>query len=190
MNAQDKIVIREAKEFLKNRIVKQAAIEGVALSSAEAATLTYSELTATPKQSALADEVGAGEPSGPYEQKISALIRNAYAVDKAAGQRQEWEKHLKALRTEDLYVLVMVQSAGVPLPQGYFGVFSRPGFFKSFLEPTFLCLATWTLAGMAALFTPLGSFIRSDRIRALLFVVWVLGAWGLGEWTKRRPFRP
>lgn len=189
MTARDTFAVKEAKDFLKNRVVTQAAEENVALSPAEIATLTYSEPAATLDERVLADEVGAGEPSGAYEQKISALIRNAYKADEKAGRKQDWDRQLQALRAEDLYILVMVQSAGVPFKPDYIGAIGQGGLLKSLLSVHLICLAAVGVAGVTLLFTPLGAFIRSDVVRGLAFVVWIAALWGVGGWSRRRAFR-
>src|SRR5579864_7759918 len=105
--------VQRAINFLKDRIVAEAAEQKVSLSKAEIAGLTYSEPAATPAQRELIDQVDADIGAEVYEQKIAELIGQAYHRDVERGAKQDWDACLDALSNEDFYVLVMVQGAGL-----------------------------------------------------------------------------
>ena len=110
----DSLQVAQAKQFLKSRVLAQAAAERVTLSEPEIATLTYSEPSASESERKLADEVDSTVGMEEYEQKIARLLQHAYTSDVAAGMRSTWKEHLGALRNEDLYILVMMQIAKIP----------------------------------------------------------------------------
>lgn len=178
--------VEAAKEFLKTRIVAEAVEEHVSLSDAEIATLTYSEPRASESERELADAVDVTVGADAYEQKIAGLLRRAYNHDAERGLRSDWDRSLRALRYEDLYVLVMVRSAGIP------GAPTNPaadiGWYRVFLQIDMICLAAVGFAGILVFFTPLGSHLENDLIRGIAFVLWLAILWAIGEWSKRRTF--
>jgi len=176
--------IEQAMQFLKDRILDEAAHQQVKLTPAEVATLTYSEPVATSEQRNLADQVDAEIGGDAYEKKISSLIRDVYRRDVAEGMKARWDESLQSLRGEDLYVLVMVANAGVENAS-----IADLQWYKSFLRLDFLCLAGIGIAGGLFFFTSLGSAVKSDAVRAVLFFAWVAAMWGIGEWSRRRAFR-
>ena len=181
--------VERAKTFLKERIVARAIEEQVTLSDAEVATLTYSEPKASERERELADEVEAKVGTDVYEAKIAALVRNAYKDDVGRGVQADWQRHLTALRYEDLYVLVMVRAAGVPgAPSGLAAAITNDS-YKAFLTIDTLFLAAVGVAGLVLFFTPLRSLLRTDLTRGAAFVVWLLALWAVGAWSKRRTLR-
>lgn len=178
--------VEAAKEFLKTRIVAQAVEEHISLSDAEIATLTYSEPNASQSERELADKVDVTVGTDAYEQKIAGLLRRVYSHDTERGLRADWDRSLRALRNEDLYVLVMVHSAGIPgAPTNTAATIA---WYGAFLQVDTICLAVVGLAGALVFFTSLGSFFQNDLIRGSAFVLWLGTLWALGEWSKRRTF--
>jgi hypothetical protein len=57
--------------------------------------------------------------SAAYEAKIARLLRRAYQHDAKLGQEDEWQDALRALRSEDWYILVMLQQAGIKAAIGW-----------------------------------------------------------------------
>lgn len=99
----------------------------------------------------------------------------------------DWQHHLRALQHEDLYVLVMVQAAGISgAPTG---LAAPPPWWKAVLGIDVICLGVAGFAGVLVFFTPLGTFLRTDLIRGGAFLFWLLTLWALGAWNKRRTFR-
>lgn len=179
--------VERALHFLRDRVVAEAAEQNVSLSKAEIAGLTYSEPSATAAQRELIDQVDAEIGSEAYEQKIATLIRQAYRRDLDRGAKQDWDACLDLLRNEDLYILVMVQEAGVMVQEA--GVRRSPAWYRASLGPNMLVIAAVVVAGIAILFTSAGSFLRGDAARAGVFVLWIAILWALGEWSRRRTFR-
>lgn len=186
MDQPNQSEIAAAKQFLKNRIVAQAAEKHVSLSDAEIATLTYSEPSASQSEREFADQIDATVGAEAYEEKIAGLIRHAYKSDVEGGRKEDWDRNLRALRYEDLYVLVMVKSAGIPgAPAGLAAAIAGN---KAFGIDT-LCLGAVGIAGPLVFFTPIGSFLKSDLIRGCTFLFWLAALWGVGTWSRRRTFR-
>ena len=168
-----------AKTFLRDRILVAAAANDTALSVAEIAMLTYSEPDATPEQHEIAQEVASQIGEDAYERKIEKLIRSAHQHDVANGLASEWKASLRALRGEDLYVLIMAERAGV-----FKG--GDPAWY-GLLSFDMVCFAALGAAGFAFFMTRIGSnVIPSDAFRVVLFVVWIAALWALGEWSRRR----
>lgn len=172
--------VEQAKQFLKNRIEHEAVRRRVVLSVAEVALLTCSEPNATDEERWYADDVDEKIGSEKYETKITMLIRQAYKQDLSEGQNREWDDAMRALRGEDLYVLVMASEAGVK------GANTGPSRYVDLLTVDVLSLAALGCAGCLFFFTPLGKVLKSDALRAVFFVVWLAALWLVGEWSKSR----
>ena len=54
-----------------------------------------------------------------YEAKIARLLRRAYEGDAKLGQKHRWDDAVRALRSEDWYILVMLQQAGIKGATGW-----------------------------------------------------------------------
>ncbi len=185
--------VEEAKQFLKNRILDQAAIDNIALSKAEIAMLTYSEPSATESQHRLADEVDTDIGSDEYEHKISTLLLHSYERDVERGAKDEWKKHLNALRDEDLYLLVMVENAGIsgapisiPSPTNLSK--DTKELAKYLLKIDIFCLAAFAIGG-GLLLLHVAPSLSSGWARLGLCAIWLAVLWLIGEWSRRRTFR-
>jgi hypothetical protein len=170
--------VERAKEFFRDRILAAAVANNTALSRAEIAMLTYSELDATAEQHDIAHEVDTHIGEEAYERKIESLIRAAYKHDVAHGMKNEWKAHLRALREEDLYVLIMAERAGV---------FKRGGSsWHALLSLDVICFAALVGAGVT-FFMGIGiDAVSSDSVRVVLFLLWIAALWTVGEWSRRR----
>jgi hypothetical protein len=107
----------EAVGFLSSRIAEQARKDFVPLTDTELMQLSFSEETATPEQIAAARSFDETHNSDEFEAKITRLLRSAFNYDVQRGMRANWERHLASLRNRDVYVLVMVDQAGIPRPK-------------------------------------------------------------------------
>ena len=181
------LTVQQGLDFLKQRVLAEAGEQNIRLSNAEIAALTYSEPSATPSQRELMDQVDAEIGAEAYEKKIAKLIHEAYCSDLARGAKPDWDACLHALRNEDFYILVMVQEAGLGGKLAALG--GNPAWYAGLLGPDTFFAAIVVIAGIAVLFTPVGSFLRSDAARGAVFVVWIATLWILGEWSRRRAFR-
>lgn len=109
--------VAESVAFLSSRVAEQARKDSVALTNIELEQLSFSEETATPEQIAAAHTFDETHESDEFEAKISKLLRRVFRDDVQHGMRPIWEKHLAALRDHDVYVLVMVDEAGIRRPK-------------------------------------------------------------------------
>jgi len=113
---------RDAKEFLIERIVREAQIEGAPLSEVERKMLYFSETHWTlPDIWEVNDAFGREYNSDEYEGKIAQLIRNARARARKEDQAdlQAWSDAVRTLSKEDHYLLVMIDQAGASVrPRG------------------------------------------------------------------------
>jgi hypothetical protein len=102
-----------AKEFLISKVLRQADDDGVLLSDLEKRMLRFSEGTASADDIEAAEQFDNEYDSDAYEAKIARLLRRAYERDAKLGQKHQWEDAVRALQSEDWYVLVMLQQAGI-----------------------------------------------------------------------------
>lgn len=105
-----------AKQFLISKVLRQAVSDSVMLSDLEKQMLDFSEGAADIEAVANFDS---GYNSDAYEAKIARLLRRAYQHDAKLGQEDEWQDALRALRSEDWYILVMLQQAGIKAAIGW-----------------------------------------------------------------------
>jgi hypothetical protein len=113
---------REAKEFLVNHILSQAQRDGVSLSDAERKMLYFSETAWTlPDMAEVNEEFDNCHDQGGYERKIAGIVRNIQrARTPEKSEECNWERAVNTLRTEDHYLLVLIDSAGSVRPRGDF----------------------------------------------------------------------
>ena len=110
-STQSEFLAKQARAFLADRVIEQAAREQVPLSDIEKRMLTFSEtMDAEPDYAAPAafDEQCDEEE---YEAKVAGLLKRAYARDKENSNLGLWKAALRALRNQDCYILVMVDQA-------------------------------------------------------------------------------
>ena len=109
--------VAEAVEFLTSRVAEEARKDAVPLTDVELKQLAFTEETATPDEIAAASAFDEANNSEEFEAKITKLLRSAFRHDAQHGMRAAWQKHLAALRDHDIYVLVMVDQAGISRPK-------------------------------------------------------------------------
>jgi hypothetical protein len=102
-----------AKQFLISKVLRQAVSEGVMLSDIEKQMLDFSEGAASAAGIEAVANFDSEYDSDAYEAKIARLLRRAYQHDAKLGQTHQWQDALNALRSEDWYILVMLQQAGI-----------------------------------------------------------------------------
>ena len=181
----------DAVSFLLSRVAEQARTDSVSLSDTELQQLSFREETASPQEVSAVVDFDSANDVAKFEAKVVKLLHRAYGQDLENGKQHVWQKHLAALGRTDVYVLVMVDEAGIPR--------SKPGFF-SVTKPTlprkilpllrFVICAIVGLAGLlyfillslrwqrgnpnsAPVLGDLSRFRLSDNMAALLFVAWV-----------------
>jgi hypothetical protein len=108
---------REAKEFLVSRIVAEAKREGVSLSEIERKMLYFSETGwSLPDILEVNDEFDRKCDTAEYEKKITHLIHKETRRLRKENPEDfvSWISAARKLKTEDHYVSVMIDAAGVP----------------------------------------------------------------------------
>ena len=104
--------VREAKEYLIGRILAQAEEDGVALSDVERKMLYFTETGWTlPDMKEVSAEFDRVDSQDEYEDKIAQLIRSLRGQqNERAGH--DWDDAVSVLRSEDHYLLVLIDAAG------------------------------------------------------------------------------
>jgi hypothetical protein len=109
--------VAAALGFLSSRVAEEARKDLVRLTDIELKQLSFSAETATADDIAAARAFDETHDRYEFEAKITKLLRSAFHGDVQHGMRATWEKNLAALRNHDIYVLVMVDEAGIPRPK-------------------------------------------------------------------------
>ena len=172
----DPSAVEQAIQFLRDRILAAAGAKHVRLSDAEIRTLSFSEVNGTPEDADCAGEVDAQIGADVYEDKITRLIRAAYKQDVTDGRKEEWKAHMRVLRDEDYYVLVMAEQAGV---------FKGRIPWKTMVSLDDVVMGVVGVAGVAFFFSPFWSAL-SGNVQIVLIVAWAAALWLIGEWGSRR----
>jgi hypothetical protein len=105
--------VESAKQFLISKVLRQADSDGVMLTDFEKQMLNFSEGAASAADVEAVANFDSEYDSDAYEAKIARLLRRAYQHDAKLGQTHQWQDALNALRSEDWYILVMLQQAGI-----------------------------------------------------------------------------
>jgi hypothetical protein len=103
-----------AKEFLVAKVVGEASLSNVPLSETERKMLYFTEVHASlPDILEVNAKFERDYDADEYESKVARLLRSARARDRQSSpaHEQEWNDALDALKTEDHYILVMVDIA-------------------------------------------------------------------------------
>ena len=108
-----------AKEFLISKVLQQADEDGILLSELERRMLSFSEGTASPDDIEAAEQFDIEYDSDAYEATVARLLRRAYQRDAKLGQGHLWRAAVRALRSEDWYIVAMLQQAGIKGDAGW-----------------------------------------------------------------------
>jgi hypothetical protein len=111
---ETELSLADAVGFLTTRVAEEAREESVHITDAEIKQLSFTEEMAAKEEIAAARAFDDSNDTDEFEAKISKLLRNAFDHDVKRGMRSVWQKHLASLRNHDVYVLVMVDQAGIP----------------------------------------------------------------------------
>ena len=114
---ETEVSLADAVGFLTTRIAEEARRDSVHITAAEIKQLSFTEETATEEEIASARAFDDANDTDEFEAKISKLLRHAFDRDVERGMRSLWQKQLTTLRNHDVYVLVMVDQAGIPRPK-------------------------------------------------------------------------
>jgi hypothetical protein len=106
---------KQAKDFIVDQTVEQAALEGVQLADVEKRMMyfTESDPASCDNPIELNDEFEAQYETKDYETKISRLLHHAYRRLKEGNPEQvrNWDQAIRTLRKGDHYLLVMVDQS-------------------------------------------------------------------------------
>jgi hypothetical protein len=108
-----------AKEFLISKVLRQADADGILLSQLEKRMLSFSERTASAEDFEAAEHFENEYDNDAYEATIARLLRKAYERDARLGKKGQWHDAARALRTEDWYILAILQQAGIKQAAGW-----------------------------------------------------------------------
>jgi hypothetical protein len=173
--------VAEAKQFLVDRIAAEAEREGAPLSEIEKAMLAFSEAGASAEELETAHSFERDFDDKEYEHRIARLARAAYDRDAGAGRKAEWDEALDELASEDFYLMVMLEQAGIVKTTSHLRLPDwrlLVGF-----APALACMA---LAAAVA-FAPLSSrIIPNDTLRLVVAVLLLLAPFALGRLRRRR----
>jgi hypothetical protein len=106
---------KQAKDFLVEQTVEQAALDGVPLADVEKRMMyfTESDTSSCDNPIELNDEFEAQYETKGYETKISRLLHHAYKRLKEENpeRMRNWDQAIRTLRKGDHYLLVMVDQS-------------------------------------------------------------------------------
>src|SRR6266436_7604392 len=106
---------KQAKDFLVEQTVEQAALEGVPIDDVEKRMMYFTESDAASCENTieLNDEFEAEHETKEYETKISRLLHHAYTRLKEENpeRTRNWDQAIRTLRKGDHYLLVMVNQS-------------------------------------------------------------------------------
>lgn len=86
--------MKSSKQFVIDRILDQARIEGVPLTDIEIRMLKFTEATSGSKDLEAAEMFEREYNDEEYEEKIAKLIRRAYDREKQSGKQENWDDAL------------------------------------------------------------------------------------------------
>jgi hypothetical protein len=156
----------KAKQFIVDRILDQARLDGVSLSDVEVQMLGFVAQTTNAEDLKGEERFRLEVDEDRYEKNIAELIRRAYQRDKDGDALQIWEQPLDSLAEKDIYLNVMIQRAGISGTSGIANLFDWRLLIG--LAPALIFVAF----GFFIAFSPIGGrLIPNDLLRLLVLVV-------------------
>jgi hypothetical protein len=169
---------REAKEYLIDRILRQAGQDGVSLTDVERKMLYFSESGWTlPDMMAINTQFDQRYTQDEYEDKIAAIVRHLQEGD---GDQRRWNDAVGQLRTEDHYLLVLIDGASRPPTS------ARPPGDILRLILTGCVVAVLSIALMFVLDSHVSNRELSKVLFFVTFIILLAGAMYLNRRTTRR----
>ena len=174
--------VAKAKEFLTDRVVDQARREKVSLTEVEVRMLGFPESAASAAGTDTSSTFEHDHDEA-YETKIALLLNHVYDRDVEGGLKADWDRHLDEIANEDMYLLVMLEKAGI------------------MKTTTSLLVPDWRLArglvpplifvvlGIVVAFTPFGARLVPSIFLRLGILVLLWSAPFLIGWFRRRTAR-
>ena len=178
--------MQSSKQFLIDRIVDQARLEGISLNEIEMRMLKFTEAALRPKDLEAAEIFEREYDDQEYEKKVANLLRHAYERDKQSDCKAAWEEALSRVAGRDLYLNVMIEQAG--LGHDPLAIFKNWRFLLYGAFPPAFCL----IAAIVVALSPWAArIVPSDLIRFLLAVCFLAAPWLLlrGRF-RRKPTSP
>lgn len=108
----DRFLVEQARAFLVDRVVEQAAREHTPLSDIEKRMLTFSATAAEPDFAAL-DAFNDQYNTERYEGRIAGLVHRAHAHDQRQRKAAIWRQALGAVDGLDFYLLSIIRERGL-----------------------------------------------------------------------------
>jgi hypothetical protein len=106
------VTARQAKEYLIERILRQAGQNGISLTDVERKMLYFSEAGWTlSDMMAISQEFDRAYNQDEYERKIGQIIRRIHDQPKTNRDEDRWDEAVQCLREEDHYLLVLIDGA-------------------------------------------------------------------------------
>jgi hypothetical protein len=172
--------VAKAKDFIVDRIANQAARENVTLTDVEIQILGFTEPTAGTGNKEIAAVFGQDFDDETYESKIARLLKNVYERDLEGGLKPDWDRHLDEIAHEDMYLLVMLEKAGIVKTTTSLLL---PDWRMAWgLVPTLIFVAL----GIVVAFTPFGSRLVPNVFFRLGILVVLWSAPFLIGWLRGR----
>ena len=174
--------MKSSKQFVIDRILDQAKLDGVPLTDIETRMLGFTEATASATDLEAAKVFERDFDDEEYETKIARLIRRAYERDKKDDNLESWNRALARIAGGDLYLHVMLERAGIE-QNTLSALFSDWRFLVYGLLPPALCVA----GAIVIALSPFGArLIRSDTVRFLVALVLLAAPFALARISRRR----
>ncbi len=164
-----------AKQFFLTALEEQAARDSVVLSEDERRMFLFSEASATKEDADLPLKFDAEHDVAAYEAKIAKLLKRAYREGRDDPTRAAlWKQSLRTLKGEDFYGMVMMQQAGLPVPDSGFDLLKM----VVDLAPLTATVLLFAVPFVLLCLDPFQwNLVPDTWLRVLLFVVLGVGAW-------------
>jgi len=171
----------EARQFLVDRIAAEAEREGAPLDAMEKEMLGFAESEASARQMESARKFESERDDEEYESRIARLANAVYERDVSAGRKAEWDSAMDRLVAEDLYLMVMLERAGLVKTTSHLAM---PDWrMLAGVAPVLVCLAAAVFIGV----TPLGArWIPNLVLRLGIAIALLLAPLALGRWRGPR----
>jgi hypothetical protein len=156
--------------------MEQTKRDGVSLSDVEIQMLGFTETTASAKEMEAAAVFERDFNDEEYEAKVAMLLKRAYQQDMKSGEETAWDSALTELADEDLYLLVMIERAGICGSNPFSYLFD----WRFILGILPACIAV--SAGIVIVFTPFGArLIPNELLRLALLILLLVSPFMIGK---------
>jgi hypothetical protein len=146
------------------------------LSDVEIQMLGFTETTASAKEMEAAAVFERDFNDEEYEAKVAMLLKRAYQQDMKSGEETAWDSALTELADEDLYLLVMIERAGICGSNPFSYLFD----WRFILGILPACIAV--SAGIVIVFTPFGArLIPNELLRLALLILLLVSPFMIGK---------